>query len=119
MTVRTNEQELRIPPEDFERIRTNSKMHARSLDVAFELLVEGKKLVAVAKAHGLKKQRALAIRDKVYASYLLQTPQGWAVAQICAPEDMLNRFITEAEQARQVYWQERREQAPFDPKSVP
>ena len=51
MTTRLTDQDLRIPPEDFERIRSNSKMHSRSLDVAFEILVEGKKLVAVANAH--------------------------------------------------------------------
>lgn len=107
MTSRIVEQELRIPPEDFERIRSQSKMLGRSLDAAYEMLVEGKKLVAVANAYGLTKQRALTIRDKVYASFLTQTPQGWGVAKICAPEEMLERFIREAEAARLGYWQSR------------
>lgn len=105
MTTRLADQDLRIPPEDFERIRSNSKMHSRSLDVAFEILVEGKKLVAVANAHGLTKQRALAIRDKIYSAYLLQAPKGWSYAQICAPEEMINRFVKEADTERLRYWQ--------------
>ena len=105
MTTRLADQDLRIPPEDFERIRSSSKMHSRSLDVAFEILVEGKKLVAVANAHGLTKQRALAIRDKIYSAYLLQAPEGWSYAQICAPEEMINRFVKEADTERLRYWQ--------------
>ena len=105
MTGRTIDQDLRIPLEDFERIRNKSKMHSRSLDVAFEILVEGKKLVAVATAHGLTKQRAMAIRDKIYSAYLLQAPEGWAYAQICAPEQMIDRFVKEADEERLKYWQ--------------
>jgi hypothetical protein len=117
MTGRTVEQDLRISQEDFDRIRSTSKMHKRSLDLAYEILVEGKKLGAVASAHGLKKQRALAIRDKVYANYLRLTPQGWGVAQICAPEEMLRRFINEAESARQMLWQSRMSESVIeDPK---
>lgn len=105
MTTRLVDQDLRIPPEDFERIRSNSKMHNRSLDVAFEILVEGKKLVAVANAHGLTKQRALAIRNKVYSDYLLQAPEGWTYAHICAPEEIVERFVKEADAERLKYWQ--------------
>ena len=105
MTARHHDQDLRIPREEFERIRTKSKMHQRSLDVAFEILVEGKGLVAVANAHGLTKQRALAIRDKIYSSYLTQTPEGWRCAQICAPTDMIDRFVKEADAVRVRYWQ--------------
>lgn len=94
-----------MPLDEFERIRAKSKMHARSLDVAYELLVEGKGLVAVAKAYGLNKQRALAIRDKIYSSYLMQTPDGWKCAQICAPTDMIDRFVKEADSERLRYWQ--------------
>jgi hypothetical protein len=80
-------------------------MHARNLDVAYELLVEGKGLVAVANAHGLTKQRALAIRDKIYSAYLMKTPEGWKCAQICAPTDMIDRFVKEADAERLLYWQ--------------
>ena len=105
MTARHPDLDLRIPREEFERIRTKSKMHSRSLDVAFEILVEGKGLVAVANAHGLTKQRALAIRDKIYSSYLTQTPEGWRCAQICAPAEMIDRFVLEADAERLRYWQ--------------
>lgn len=106
MTVRTIDQDMRIPLEDFERIRSKfPKMHSRNLDVAFEILVEGKKLVAVATAHGLTKQRASAIRDKIYSAYLLQAPEGWAYGQICAPVEMLDRFVKEADAARLMFWQ--------------
>lgn len=107
MSTRQMDQDMRIPRTEFERIRTKSKMHSRSLDVAFELLVEGKGLVAVANAHGLTKQRALAIRDKVYATYLMQTPEGWRCAQICGPEKMIERFVEEADAERLRYWQTR------------
>jgi hypothetical protein len=80
-------------------------MHARNLVVAYELLVEGKGLVAVANAHGLTKQRALAIRDKIYSAYLMKTPEGWKCAQICAPTEMIDRFVKEADAARVRYWQ--------------
>ncbi|MCQ9178453.1 transcriptional regulator KorA [Streptomyces sp. IBSBF 2953] len=80
-------------------------MHARNLDVAYELLVEGKGLVAVANAHGLTKQRALAIRNKIYSAYLMKTPEGWKCAQICAPTDMIDRFVKEADAVRVRYWQ--------------
>jgi hypothetical protein len=105
MSSRTADQDLRIPLDEFERIRAKSKMHARSLDVAYELLVEGKGLVAVANAHGLTKQRALAIRDKIYSAYLMKTPDGWKCAQICAPTDMIDRFVREADSERVRYWQ--------------
>lgn len=105
MSGRMSDQDLRIPPDEFERIRSSSKMHARNLDVAYELLVEGKGLVAVANAHGLTKQRALAIRDKIYSAYLLKTPEGWKCAQICAPTDMIDRFVKEADAVRVRYWQ--------------
>jgi len=105
MSSRQSDQDLRIPREEFERIRTKSKMHPRSLDVAFEILVEGKGLVAVATAHGLTKQRALTIRDKIYFSYLTQTPEGWRCAQICAPAEMIDRFVLEADAERLRYWQ--------------
>ncbi|MGC3103739.1 TrfB-related DNA-binding protein [Pseudomonas aeruginosa] len=105
MSSRQLEQDMRIPRAEFERIRSKSKMTARSLDVAFEILVEGKGLVAVATAHGMTKQRALAIRDKIYSAYLTQTPEGWRCAQICAPEEMIDRFVLEADAERQRYWQ--------------
>lgn len=105
MSGRAADQDLRIPLDDFERIRSTSKMHTRNLDVAYELLVEGKGLVAVANAHGLTKQRALAIRDKIYSAYLLKTPEGWKCAQICAPTDMIERFVKEADAERLRYWQ--------------
>ncbi|QZP24044.1 TrfB-related DNA-binding protein [Pseudomonas sp. DR208] len=105
MSSRVADQDLRIPPDEFERIRSTSKMHARNLDVAYELLVEGKGLVAVANAHGLTKQRALAIRDKIYSAYLMKTPEGWKCAQICAPTDMIDRFVKEADAERLLYWQ--------------
>lgn len=44
MSGRMSDQDLRIPPDEFERIRSSSKMHARNLDVAYELLVEEKGL---------------------------------------------------------------------------
>ena len=105
MSTRHVDQDMRIPREEFERIRSTSKMHPRSLDVAFEILVEGKGLVAVANAHGLTKQRALAIRDKIYSAYLTQTPEGWRTTQICGPVEMIDRFVQEAEAERQRYWQ--------------
>ncbi|MFC3945636.1 ParR [Pseudomonas gingeri NCPPB 3146 = LMG 5327] len=104
MSGRAADQDLRIPPDEFEQIRKTSKMHSRNLDVAYELLVEGKGLVAVATAHGLTKQRALAIRDKIYSAYLMKTPEGWKCAQICAPSDMIDRFIKEADSERLRYW---------------
>lgn len=109
MTVKSTDQDLRIPLDAFERIRSSpgNKMHDKSFDVAREILVEGQKLSTVAAAHGLTKQRALAIRDKVYAAYLLQAPEGWAYAQICAPKPMIDRFVKEAELERRKYWQER------------
>lgn len=109
MTGKSVDQDLRVPLDAFERIRNSpeSRMLDKSYDVAFEILVQGKKLSAVAAAHGLTKQRALAIRDKVYAAYLLQAPEGWAYAHICAPKTMIERFVKEAEIERQKYWQER------------
>ncbi|MGY2172117.1 TrfB-related DNA-binding protein [Pseudomonas gingeri] len=106
---KTADQDLRIPPDAFERIRNDpaSRMQSKSFQVAFEILVEGKKLSAVASHHGVTKQRALAIRDKVYAAYLLQAPEGWKYVQICAPEDMVDRFVNEVAVMRVRYWQER------------
>ncbi|MDY7536441.1 TrfB-related DNA-binding protein [Pseudomonas sp. Bout1] len=103
------DQDLRVPLDAFERIRNSSdtRMHDKSFDVAFEILVEGKKLSAVASAHGVSKQRALAIRDKVYSAYLLQAPEGWAYAQICAPKPMIERFVREADAERLKYWQQK------------
>ena len=109
MTGKSAEQDLRVPLDAFERIRSSpdSRMHEKSFQVAFEILVEGKKLSAVASAHGLTKQRALAIRDKVYSAYLMQAPEGWAYAHICAPKPMIERFVREADPERQKYWQDR------------
>lgn len=85
MSSRVADQDLRIPPDEFERIRSKSKMHARNLDVAYELLVEGKGLVAVANAHGLTKQRALAIRNKIYSAYLMKTPKAGSARRSAHP----------------------------------
>ena len=103
------DQELRVPLDAFERIRNapETRMHDKSFAVAYEILVEGKKLSTVAAAHGLSKQRVLAIRDKVYSAYLLQAPEGWTYAQICAPKPMIDRFVKEADAERVKYWQEK------------
>lgn len=106
-TSKTADQDLRVPVDAFERIRKSpeTRMHDKSFDVAYEILVEGKKLSAVAAAHEISKQRALAIRDKVYSAYLLQAPEGWDYAQICAPKPMIERFVREADAERLKYWQ--------------
>lgn len=108
-STKSADQELRVPLDAFERIRNapETRMHDKSFAVAYEILVEGKKLSAVAATHGLSKQRALAIRDKVYSAYLLQAPEGWTYAQICAPKPMIDRFVKEADEARLKYWQEK------------
>jgi len=103
------DQDLRISHDAFERIRNDpeSRMQSKSFNLAYEILVEGKMLTAVASSYGVTKQRALAIRNRVYAAYLLQAPEGWKYGQICAPEEMLDRFLQEAAEERAKYWQAR------------
>lgn len=100
----------RIPLGDFERLRDapNSRLQKKSYDIAFEILVEGKKLTAVAAAYGMTRQRVRYLRDKVYSAYLMQPPEGWTYANICAPQEMIDRFVREADEARARYWQSRK-----------
>lgn len=102
------DQDLRIPHDEFERLRNDPdspQMQSKSFDLAYELLVEGKALSSVAKSYGVTRQRALAIRNKIYASYILLVPEGWKWAQICAPQQMIERFQEEINAERAKHFQ--------------
>nr|WP_249215690.1 hypothetical protein [Burkholderia contaminans] len=45
-------------------------MKERSLQVAREVLVEGRGLSEVGERHGMKRQQVLAIRNRFFAEYL-------------------------------------------------
>ncbi|GGM25629.1 hypothetical protein GCM10009425_40490 [Pseudomonas asuensis] len=75
-------------------------MDPKNIEAARELLVEGLALQYVADKYGLTKQRALAIRDKLYAAYVQLPPDGWETATVCAPKDMLDQFLIKVGECR-------------------
>lgn len=54
----------RLPEEDFIRVADQTRMKERSLQVAREVLVEGRGLSEVGERHGMKRQQVLAIRNR-------------------------------------------------------
>jgi hypothetical protein len=96
----------RIPVGDFDRVARNTRLTEKSLVIAREILVEGKDMAEVASRYQLTRQRVMAIRDKVFSAYLRNSmfPPDWVRASVCAPQEMLNRFLTEVEQERIKYF---------------
>jgi len=96
----------RIPAADFERVARNTRLKEKSVVIAREILVEGKDMAEVAARYQLTRQRVMAIRDKFYSAYLRNSmfPPDWVRASVCAPQEMLNRFLTEVERERIKYF---------------
>ncbi|CAJ3264820.1 TrfB-related DNA-binding protein [Burkholderia pseudomallei] len=101
----------RLPEEDFGRVAAQTRMKERSLQVAREVLVEGKGLSEVGERHGMKRQQVLAIRNRFFSEYLQSSmfPPKWVRASVCAPQEMLDRFLAEVEQERIKYFSQKGE----------
>lgn len=99
----------RLPEEDFGRVAEQTRMKERSLRVAREVLVEGKGLSEVADRYGMKRQQVLAIRNRFFAEYLQSSmfPPKWVRATVCAPQDMLDKFMVDVEQERIKYFSQK------------
>lgn len=96
----------RIPEADFERVARNTRMKEKSLQIAREVLIDGKDMAEVSARYNLTRQRVLAIRDTFFSAYLQNSmfPPDWQRASICAPREMLERFLAEVEQERIRYF---------------
>jgi hypothetical protein len=99
----------RIPEADFERVARNTRLTEKSLQIAREVLVDGKDLAEVAPRYQLTRQRVMAIRDKFFSAYLQNSmfPPDWQRASVCAPREMLDRFLAEVEQERIKYFSQK------------
>ncbi|MBO9746790.1 transcriptional regulator [Xanthomonas phaseoli pv. dieffenbachiae] len=97
---------FRLTEDEFEQIASKKKMMERSLQVAREIVVEGRGVTEAAEQAGMSKQQALEIKKRIYAVYLenLIVPPDWVKAPVCAPQDMLDRFLAEVEQERIKYF---------------
>ncbi|WP_197343461.1 TrfB-related DNA-binding protein [Ralstonia pseudosolanacearum] len=97
---------FRLTGDEFEQIASKKKMMERSLQVAREIVVEGRGVTEAAEQSGMSKQQALEIKKRIYAVYLenLLVPPDWVKASVCAPQDMLDRFLAEVEQERIKYF---------------
>lgn len=99
----------RLPEEDFIRVADQTRMKERSLQVAREVLVEGRGLSEVGERHGMKRQQVLAIRNRFFAEYLQSSmfPPKWVRATVCALQDLLEKFMVEVEQERIKYFSQK------------
>ncbi|MBJ7262830.1 MAG: hypothetical protein JHC61_03425 [Burkholderiaceae bacterium] len=91
---------------EFEQIVSRKKMMERSLQVARKIVVEGVGVTEAAKQLSMSKQQALEIKKRIYTVYLenLLVPSDWVKVSVCAPQNMLNRFLAEVEQERIKYF---------------
>lgn len=97
---------FRLSEEEFAQIASKKRMLERSLRVAREIVVEGRGVTEAAEQLGMSKQQALEIKKRFYAGYLenLVVPPEWVKTSVCAPQNMLDRFLTEVEQERMKYF---------------
>lgn len=100
---------FRLTEDEFEQIASKKKMMERSLQVAREIVVEGRGVTEAAEQSGMSKQQALEIKKRIYAVYLenLIVPPDWGTASVYAPQDMLDRFLAEVEQERIKYFSQK------------
>lgn len=94
-----------ITPEDFEKVAKKTRMKDVTLEIARSLLVDGEDMVAMARKHSLTPQRIMTIRDNFFNRYLREHmfPPNWVRATVCAPPEMLEKFLADVEAERIEY----------------
>lgn len=97
---------FRLSEEEFAKIASKKRMLKRSLGVAHAIVVEGRGVTEAAEQAGMSKQQALEIKKRFYSGYLenLVFPPDWTKTSVCAPQNMLDRFLTEVERERMKYF---------------
>lgn len=96
---------FRLSEEEFTQIASKKRMLERSMVVARAIVVEGRGVTEAAEQAGMSKQQALEIKKRFYSAYLekLVFPPEWIKASVCAPKNMLDRFLIEVERERIKY----------------
>lgn len=94
-----------ISPDDFEKVAKKTRMKEVTLAIARSLLVEGEDMAAMSRKHGLTPQRIMTIRDDFFNRYLREHmfPPSWVRASVCAPPEMLEKFLADVEAERIQY----------------
>lgn len=100
---------FRLSEEEFAQIASKKRMLERSLSVARAIIVEGRGVTDAAEQARMSKQQALEIKKRFYAGYLenLVFPPEWIKTSVCAPQNMLDRFLIEVERERMKYFSQK------------
>ncbi|ASN11685.1 TrfB-related DNA-binding protein [Xanthomonas euvesicatoria pv. eucalypti] len=100
---------FRLTDAEFDQIISKKKMAERSLNVAREIVVNGRGVAEAAEQFGVSRQQAHEMKKRIYAGYLegLVVPPDWVEASVRAPQEMLDRFMAEVEQERIKYFSQK------------
>jgi hypothetical protein len=90
----------RMTPAEFAAVApTFKRMQPRNIALARKILVEGRSMADVAREHEITLQRAKEIRDFFLSAQqkLFGFPSHWVTAQVTAPREDLESFLSEIE----------------------
>lgn len=93
-----------MTPEEFAAVApTFKRMQPRNIALVRKILVEGRSMADVAREHEVTLQRAKELRDFFLAAQqkLFGFPPDWITAQVTAPREDLEQFLSEVEAKRQ------------------
>ncbi|BCI29594.1 hypothetical protein ECGR_2524 [Escherichia coli] len=107
-----SQERYRLTEEEFTTAAsTMPRVAKRNVELAREVLVNGKGLSEVGREYGVARQSVQHYRDKVYSAYLMKVmvPPSWVKQTVYAPKEMLDDFLDEVEQERVRYFSEPRD----------
>lgn len=86
---------------EFESIRQHlSQMKARSIDIAYDVLVNGAKQTDLAEKHGITTKAVSQMVGTVWKTFLEHgsRPKGWVSLDVCLPPEMA-KVVKQMEEA--------------------
>lgn len=110
--MRKKQERYRLTEEEFAAAaKTMPRVAERNIQLAREVLVNGKGLSEVGREYGVPRQSVQHYRDKVYSAYLMEimVPPTWVAETVYAPKEMLDDFLDRVEQERVKYFSQTRD----------